>query len=104
MLSLQNINEHAHDVASVSEHKFGFVEAIQVGNVLGISWDSIDVEQFTIGMNVELEHGRRNPATDVTHDEPLLTGKIALAHLREIPNYYARLAVMESKAKQDKST
>jgi len=56
------------------------------------------VEQFRTGLNVELEHGRRDPATDVTHDEPLLTGKIALAHLNEIPDYYSRLAVMELEA------
>jgi hypothetical protein len=47
-------------------------------------------------MDVELEHGTRDPETDVTGDDPLLTGKIALAHLREFPDYYPRLARMEA--------
>jgi hypothetical protein len=46
-------------------------------------------------MDVELEHGRRDPQTNVTNDDPLTTGKIALAHLRELPDYYTRLAAME---------
>lgn len=83
---------------------FSFVEAIQIGDALGIHWDTFDVEQFSMGLNVELEHGQRDPATDVTHDDPLLTGRIALAHLNEIPDYYTRLAVMEKKAERGKST
>lgn len=55
-----------------------------------------------MGLNVELEHGRRDPVTDVTHDEPLVTGKIALAHLNEISDYYTRLAVMENEAERVK--
>ena len=51
-----------------------------------------------MGLGVELEHGRRDPETDVTGDDPLTTGKIALAHLREIPDYYTRLAAMEADA------
>jgi hypothetical protein len=105
MLSLQRPRKHVHHTATVSEKKqFSFVEAIQIGDALGIRWDTFDVEQFTMGLNVELEHGRRDPVTDVTHDDPLLTGKIALAHLNEIPNYYTRLAVMEKQAEQGKST
>ena len=71
---------------------------------MGIRWDKFDVEQFTMGLNVELEHGRKDSATDVTHDEPVVTGKIALAHLNEIPDYYTRLAVMENDAERTKST
>jgi CBS domain-containing protein len=56
----------------------------------------VDLEQLRIGMEVELEHGRRDPLTDVTDDDPLLTAKIALAHLRELSDYYTRLAVMEA--------
>jgi Protein of unknown function (DUF5661) len=69
-----------------------------VGEQLGIDWASnpFDVEQFRAGMDVELEHGTRDPETDVTGDDPLLTGKIALAHLREFPDYYPRLARMEA--------
>ena len=99
MLSTKEIMEYVHDTKTVSEKKqFSFTEAKQIGDALGIRWDKFDVKQFTMGLNVELEHGRRDPATDVTHDEPLLTGKIALAHLNTIPDYYTRLAVMEHEA------
>ena len=65
---------------------------------LGIKWDKYDVEQFRAGMDVELEHGRRDPHTNVTDDDPLTTGKIALAHLNEFPDYYTRLEKMEKEA------
>ena len=64
---------------------------------LGVA-DEVDLEQLRLGMEVELEHGRRDPLTNVTDDDPLLTAKIALAHLRELPDYYVRLAVMEAAA------
>jgi hypothetical protein len=72
-------------------------DARAVGDALGIDWAAspFDIEQFRAGMDVELEHGTRDQDTDVTGDDPLLTGKIALAHLRELPDYYTRLARME---------
>jgi Protein of unknown function (DUF5661) len=73
-------------------------DAKRVGEVLKIDWHRIDLEQFRKGMDVELEHGRENPATDVTHDNTVMTGKIALAHLNEFPDYYTRLEKMELKA------
>src|SRR5659263_788316 len=57
-----------------------------------------DVEQFRLGLGVELEHGPRDPETDVSGDDPIITGKIALAHLTEFPDYYTRLAVLEREA------
>jgi hypothetical protein len=105
MLSTREIIEHVQDTKTMSEKKqFSFNEAKQIGDTLGIRWDKFDVEQFAMGLNVELEHGRRDPATDVTHDEPMVTGKIALAHLDEIPDYYTQLAVMEQEAERVKST
>lgn len=77
---------------------FNVNEAKVVGEKLRITWDKFDVEQFRMGMDVELEHGLRNPATNVTNDDPLTTGKIALAHLTEFPDYYTRLAKMEKEA------
>jgi Protein of unknown function (DUF5661) len=73
-------------------------DARSVGEQLGIDWASspFDVEQFRAGMDVELEHGRRDPDTDVTGDDPLLTGKIVLAHLRELRDYYTRPAQMQA--------
>ncbi len=70
-------------------------EAKLVGESLGIDWSQFDVEQFRMGMDVELEHGRVDPHTNVTNDDPVATGKIALAHLNELPDYYTRLEKME---------
>ena len=76
---------------------FSESEAREAGTAVGIDWDSapFDVAQFRRGMEVELEHGRRDPSTNVTDDDPLATARIALAHLRELPDYYDRLAEME---------
>lgn len=74
---------------------FTLEEAKQIGEQLHIEWLKWDVEQFRMGMDVELEHGTREANTNVTNDDPLATGKIALAHLNEIPDYYTRLEKME---------
>jgi hypothetical protein len=74
-------------------------QASAIGEQLGIMWDRIDLEQFRAGFGVELEHGTVDKRTNVTDDDPLVTGKIALAHLTEFPDYYTRLAKMEEKAK-----
>lgn len=74
-------------------------KARRIGEELGVDWTRIEPEDFRQGMEVELEHGRRDPATDVTGDDLLLTGKIALAHLNEFPDYYIRLARMEEEAR-----
>ena len=73
-------------------------EARRIGDSLGIDWNRMDLEQFRIGLYVELEHGTRDPETNVTNDDPGLTGKIALAHLKEFPDYYTRLAALEAEA------
>ena len=73
-------------------------EARQIGEQLGIDWHDFDVEQFRMGLNVELEHGLHDPETDVTDNDPLLTGKIAWAHLKEFPDYYTRLDRLEAEA------
>ena len=78
-------------------------EARRIGEQIGIDWAStpFDVEQFRRGTDVELEHGLHDPDTNVTGDDPLVTGKIALAHLNEFPDYYSRLERMEEEAKRD---
>jgi len=73
-------------------------QAKEVGDGLGIIWDKWDIEQFRMGMDVELEHGTVDPHTNVTNDDPTMTGKIALAHLNEFPDYYTRLDKMEKEA------
>jgi hypothetical protein len=75
-------------------------EAKRVGDMLGIDWSKWDVEQFRMGMDVELEHGNVDPHTNVTDNDPILTGKIALAHLNEFPDYYTRLEKMEHEAEE----
>ncbi len=75
-------------------------EAKQIGESLGIDWSRFDVEQFRMGLDVELEHGTVSPSTNVTNDDPILTGKIALAHLNEYADYYTRLAKLEKEAEE----
>ncbi len=74
-------------------------EAKAIGDALGVDWSEWDVEQFRLGMDVELEHGTIDLQTNITDDDPLLTAKIALAHLKEIPDYYDRLERLEDEAK-----
>jgi hypothetical protein len=82
---------------------FSAEEAKQIGEQIGIDWDTspFDVDQFRRGMDVELEHGLQDLATNVTGDDSLTTGKIARAHLNEFPDYYTRLAQMEEQAKRE---
>ena len=78
-------------------------EAREVGEQIGIDWETapFGVEQFRMGMDVELEHGLHDVATNVTGDDPIVTGKIALAHLNEFPDYYTRLGRMEAEAERE---
>ena len=78
--------------------KFSLAEARALGARLGINWVEVEIEEFHRGLAVELEHGGRDPETDVTHDDPILTGKIAWAHLKEFPDYYTRLDKLEAAA------
>lgn len=77
-------------------------QARDLGARIDIDWASSEfgVEQFRMGLDVELEHGRRDPATNVSDDDETTTAKIALAHLNEFPDYYTRLARMESEAEE----
>ena len=79
---------------------FSREQAAAIAAELGLDFEAepFDLEQFFMGVNVELEHGTRDPETNVTGDDAITTGKIALAHLREIPDYYTRLAAMEADA------
>ena len=77
---------------------FTIEQAKEIAEKLGVDWSRYNVEQFRMGMDVELEHGIVDENTNVTNDDPLLTGKIALAHLNEISDYYTRLYKMEAEA------
>lgn len=77
--------------------RFSAEEAREIGSFMGIDWGNspFDVDQFRRGMDVELEHGIIDGRTDVTGDDPVMTAKIAWAHLNELPDYYDRLERME---------
>ena len=81
-----------------SKKHFTAQEAKEIGERLGIDWSKFNIEQYKIGLDVELEHGLVDPQTNVTNDDQIVTGKIALAHLNEFPDYYTRLDEMEREA------
>ena len=85
-----------------TNERFTFEEARRIGTEIGIDWDTspFDVDQFRQGLDVELEHGSHDPQTNVSESDPIVTGKIALAHLKEFPDYYTRLKRMESEAEE----
>jgi Protein of unknown function (DUF5661) len=88
-------------VAQVMAKKsFTPMEALAVATELSLNFGALnyDLEQFRMGLDVELEHGLRTPKTDISGDDSIITGKIALVHLTEYPDYYTRLAAMEREA------
>jgi len=80
------------------KREFTADEAKRIGAALGVDWAKVQLEEFRAGLGIELEHGARDPQTNVTNDDEVLTGKIALAHLKEFPDYYMRLAQLEKEA------
>ena len=93
-------NENGHTSGRRFIKGFTLEEAKEIAKVMGIQFDQagFDAEQFRMGLDTELEHGNRSPRTNVTSDNPVLTGRIALAHLMEFPDYYTRLKRMEDEA------
>ena len=75
-------------------------QAKEIGENLGINWSKFNTEQFRMGLDVELEHGIIDSRTNVSNNDSLITGKIALAHLIEFPDYYNRLEKMETEAEK----
>jgi len=82
----------------VKKRQIDAEEARRVGISLGLDWTKVDLQQFRPGLEVELEHGARDPETNITNDDLTLTGKIAWAHLKEFPDYYSRLDKLEAEA------
>ncbi len=76
-------------------------EAKEIGDAIGVRWEETDLEQFRLGLAVELEHGSHDPETDVIGDDYHLAGKITWAHLKELPDYYTRLIKMEEEAEAE---
>jgi Protein of unknown function (DUF5661) len=85
----------------MSESRRTSEEARRVGDGIAVDWSRFDLEQFRAGMDAEYEHGSHDPQTDVTGDEPIITGKIALAHMKEYPDYYERLERLEREAEAE---
>lgn len=83
-----------------SKKTFTTEEAKEIGTAIGIDWNKLDVEEFRVGLSVELEHGSHDPETDVIGDDEHKAGKIAWAHLKEIPDYYTRLIKMEKEGEE----
>ncbi|MBU3922620.1 hypothetical protein KJ684_00070 [Patescibacteria group bacterium] len=81
--------------------EFTTEEAKKIGDSIGIDWNKYNLEEFRMGLRVELEHGLCDSQTNVTNDDEIITGKIALAHLKEIPDYYTRLDKMEKEAENN---
>ena len=99
-LNAQGCRKNLPKLKHMKKKTFTLDQANAIGEQLGIKWDKFDVKQFQAGLLVELEHGTDVQTTDVTNDDPLITGKIALAHLTEFPDYYTRLEKMEKEAKR----
>lgn len=87
----------------MSTRTFTTDDARRIGEQIGIDWATspFDVEQFRLGLGVELEHGAHDPETNVTGDDETTTGKIAWAHLKELADYYTRLTAMEAQAEEE---
>lgn len=86
------------DVKMGSKKHFIAEEAKEIGEKIGIKWNKFDVDQFRMGMDVELEHGTVDLNTNLSNGRPITTGKIALAHLNGFPDYYNRLEKTEKEA------
>ncbi len=82
----------------MNKKEFSTEEAQKIGEDIGIDFTKYNLEEFRMGLAVELEHGSSDPETNVTNSDEKLTGKIAWAHLKEIPDYYTRLLKMEKEA------
>jgi len=89
------------DVAQQMDSEVTSERAKEIGDEIGVDWDKYDLEEFRMGVEVELEHGTKDEQTDVTGDDAIATGKIALAHMKEISDYYTKLKEIESQSKKD---
>jgi len=67
---------------------FNKKDVIDIAQKLNVDFSKFSLEDFIMGINIELEHGSINPVTNVTNNNLEMTAKIALAHLNEFPNYY----------------
>ncbi len=83
------------DWTELPDGKVTLAEAKIIQQTVGGETRQIPSAEFQKGLEVELEHGVQFPDANVTNNHPLLTGRIVLAHLKEMLDYYSRLAVAE---------
>jgi hypothetical protein len=83
------------DWTKLTDTKVEVSEAKIIQTAVGSEALQVPVEWFQQGLEVELEHGLAFPDANVTNNHPILTGKIVLAHLKEMLDYYLRLEVAE---------
>ena len=83
------------ELDTIKPARFTLEQAKAIGEKLGMDFVRYDINEFRRGLEVELEHGKIDSKTNVTNDDPYVTGKIAWAHLNELPDYYTRLDKME---------
>ncbi len=69
-----------------------------IGIIVGIDWDNVKFTPIDLkeGMFIEYEHGSKDTDTNITNDDPIITAKIAWAHLKENPEYYQLLRKVEA--------
>ena len=94
-------HRYRNNSSSTRVKTFSKEEAAAIALLLGIDFNKskFDLDEFWMGVNTELEHGKIFTQTNVTGDDPIITGKIALAHLNEFPDYYKRLKCLRKKQK-----
>jgi hypothetical protein len=99
-LKKRTVNKLIAKLNMTSKKHFTPEEAKKIGEGLDVKWDKFDIEQYRMGLDVEMEHGLIDKKTNITNDDPVMTGKIALAHLNEFPDYYTRLEKLEKEAEE----
>lgn len=65
--------------------------ATRVGAALEIDWAQIDHNEFRRGLELELEREWRNPDTNLSDHDLVITGQVVLAHIEASSDYYSRL-------------
>jgi Ser-tRNA(Ala) deacylase AlaX len=97
---MEEFPDNPDEVANKMDGKFTLKDAQRIAKELKIDFDKEEftIEEFLEGLNTELEHGSHDQETNITNDDPIKTGKIAWAHLKELSDYYTRLKKMEAAA------
>jgi hypothetical protein len=99
-VTLEHVREACHDLGIGDwtervDTRVDADEAEAIRQAVGAEALEVSLDAFRQGLEVELEHGLRFPDANVTNNHPVLTGRVVLAHLKEMLDYYARLEVAE---------